>query len=213
MQLSSKPPHGGASAMTPGGSITQCLQLLQTGDDAAAQAIWDRYCALLVGLARTKLRAAARRVADEEDVALSVFDSFCRGLDEGRFPNLAGRDNLWKVLVVLTARKALRLVQHERRQKRGGGKVLAEADARGGEAERALLDDVVGREPSPAFAAQVAEECNRLLGLLGDVTLRSIARWKMEGDTNAEIAAKLGCLERTVERKVRVIRGLWEGAQ
>src|SRR5262249_22777027 len=132
--------------------------------------------------------------------------------EEGRFPNLEDRDNLWKVLVVLTARKALRLVQHERRQKRGGGNVLAEADAPAGEAERALLDDVVGREPSPECAAQVAEPCERLLDLLGDDRLRSIARWKMEGDTNAEVAVKLGCLERTVERKVRMIRDRWEKA-
>jgi hypothetical protein len=198
--------------MTSSGSVTHWIQLLQAGEDSAARPIWERYFCRLVGLARVKLRGAARRVADEEDVALSVFDSFCRGLEEGRFPNLQDRDNLWKVLVVLTARKALRLVQHERRQKRGGGKVLAEADVPAGEAERALLDDVIGREPSPEFAAQVAEECNRLLDLLGDDRLRSIARWKMEGDTNAEVAVKIGCLERTVERKLRTIRDRWEKA-
>ena len=51
-----------------------------------------------------------------------------------------------------------------------------------------------------------------MLDLLGDEELRSIARWKMEGDTNAEIADKLGCLPRTVERKLRRIRELWEKA-
>ena len=49
-----------------------------------------------------------------------------------------------------------------------------------------------------------------MLDILGDEDLRGIARWKMEGHTNGEIAGKLGCLERTVERKLRVIRGLWE---
>src|SRR5277367_4792932 len=114
--------------MTSGGSVTHWIQLLQHGKDAGACAVWDRYFRRLVGLARAKLRGATRRVADEEDVALSVLDSFCRGLEEGRFSNLGDRDNLWKVLVLLTARKALRLVQHERRLKRGGGNVLAEAD-------------------------------------------------------------------------------------
>jgi DNA-directed RNA polymerase specialized sigma24 family protein len=198
--------------MSSSGSVTHWIELLQTGDDEAAGKLWERYFRRLVGLARVKLeqRGAARRVADEEDVALSVFDSFCRGLDEGRFPNLQDRDNLWKVLVMLTARKALRLVQHERRQKRGGGNVLAEADVPTGNETRALLDDVVGREPSPEFTAQVAEECSRLLNMPGDDTLRAVARGKMEGDTNAEIAVKLGCLERTVERKLRTIRDCWE---
>jgi DNA-directed RNA polymerase specialized sigma24 family protein len=180
---------------------------LHTGDESAAREIWERYFCRLVGLARAKLRVAPRCVTGAEDVALSVMDSFCRGLEEGRFPNLEDRDHLWKLLVVLTVRKALRLVQKE-----GRGKVLAEADLPAGEAERALLDQVVGREPSPDFAAQVAEECNRLLELLGDDTLRSIARWKMEGHTNAEIAVKLGRLERTVERKLRRIREIWEKA-
>jgi DNA-directed RNA polymerase specialized sigma24 family protein len=198
--------------MASSGSVTHWLQLLQLGEDSAARDLWERYCRRLVGLAREKLRGAARRVADEEDVALSVFDSFCRGLDEGRFPRLENRDDLWKLLVVLTARKALRLVQYERRQKRGGGNVLGETDlSPGGAEEGAALEQVIGREPTPEFAAQVAEECGRLLQALGDEQLRDIARWKMEGHTNAEIAGKLGCLERTVERKLRVIRGLWEG--
>ena len=199
--------------MASDGSVTHWIELLQTGEDAAAGQIWDRYFRRLVGLARLKLqvRGAARRVADEEDVALSAFDSFFRGLEEGRYPNLDDRDNLWKVLVLLTARKALRLVEHERRQKRGGGHVRAEADlSPAGTDEAAALEQVIGREPSPEFAAQVAEECNLLLDRLGDDELRSIARWKMEGHTNAEIAGKLDCLERTVERKVRMIRGLWE---
>jgi DNA-directed RNA polymerase specialized sigma24 family protein len=89
---------------------------------------------------------------------------------------------------------------------------VAEADLSPGDAEEAAaLDQLVGREPSPAFAAQVAEEFSRLLDLLGEEELRSIARWKLEGYTNAEIAARLGCRERKVERKLRVIRGLWEG--
>jgi len=89
-----------------------------------------------------------------------------------------------------------------------------EHDASGGvdDLVRAPQDAVVGREPSPEFAAQVAEECNRMLDLLGDDTLRWIARWKMEGDTHAEVAVKLGCLERTVERKLRTIRDRWEKA-
>ena len=55
----------------------------------------------------------------------------------------------------------------------------------------------------------MAEECRRLLEGLGDESLRAVARWKMEGWTNREIAARLGCVEHTVERKLRSIRRLW----
>jgi DNA-directed RNA polymerase specialized sigma24 family protein len=74
--------------------------------------------------------------------------------------------------------------------------------------ERAI-DQVLGREPTPEFAAQMADECRQLLASLPDSELRSVAEWKLEGFTNEEIAAKLGCACRSVERKLRVIRSLW----
>jgi len=64
-------------------------------------------------------------------------------------------------------------------------------------------------EPTPDFVAQMAEQYEGLLGSLGDDTLRQIATWKLEGYTNAEIAGKLGCVTRTVERKLEMIRERW----
>jgi RNA polymerase sigma factor (sigma-70 family) len=189
------------------------MRLLPTGDPAAAQQLWERYFHELVRLARQRLGRTPRRAADEEDVALSAFDSFCRGAADGRFPQLQDRDDLWQVLMVVTARKAIDLVQHERRQKRGGGRVLDEA-AYGGppgpSAEPAGFDRVVGREPTPAFAAQVADELERLLAGLADDQLRSIALLKLEGYTNEEIGAQLGCAVRTVRRRLQLIRDAWE---
>jgi DNA-directed RNA polymerase specialized sigma24 family protein len=197
--------------MSAGTSVTQWLGRLKAGDRDAAQRLWERYFGELVRLARRRLRGARRRAADEEDVALSALDSFCRGAVQGRFPNLHDRSGLWPLLVAITARKAGKLARHERRQKRGGGAVRGESALRpaAGSDGRAGWDEVLGREPSPAFATEVAEECGRLLARLGDTQLRQVALWKMEGYTNAEIAGKLGCVETTVERKLRVIRGLW----
>jgi len=42
----------------------------------------------------------------------------------------------------------------------------------------------VADQPTPAFAAQVADECRHLLDDLADESLRTIAVWKMEGYTN-----------------------------
>src|SRR5262249_15487625 len=109
------------------GSVTLWIEQLKAGNPAAAQPLWQDYFRRLVGVARTRLRGAPRRAADEEDVALSAFDSFCRGAARGRFPRLADRDDLWQLLVLIRERKAVDLVQHERRRKRGGGAVLDEA--------------------------------------------------------------------------------------
>ena len=196
------------TAMESTGSVTHWLDLLQAGDPTAAEKLWESYFGRLVALARARLQGVPRGAADEEDVALSAFDSFCRGAQRGRFPQLDDRNNLWRLLVVITARKAVDLAQHEARKKRGGP-VFAEGGPQDSSAA-ARLDQLDGREPTPEFAAEVAEQCQRLLDRLGDSELRSVALWKMEGYSIDEIAARLGCAPRTVDRKLWVIRTLWE---
>jgi DNA-directed RNA polymerase specialized sigma24 family protein len=192
------------------GSVSHWIGKLKAGDPHASQKLWECYFHRLVGMARTKLQGAPRRAADEEDVALSAFDSFCRGAEQGRFPHLSDRDNLWQLLVKITVRKAIDLVRHERRRKRGGA-IQKECAFPGPEdsatGERGL-EQIASNEPTPEFAAQVAEQCQRLMGTLSD-ELRSIALWKMEGYTNAEIAAQSGCAISTVERRLRLIRTVW----
>jgi DNA-directed RNA polymerase specialized sigma24 family protein len=199
--------------MSSSGSVSIWLAELKAGERLAAQRLWEGYFPRLVGLARKKLREMPRRVADEEDVALSAFDSFCRGAQEGRFPRVTDRDDLWPLLVTITARKALQLLRQQGRLKRGGGTVRGDSAFQAGpktDEEEVGLEQVVGTEPTPEFAAQMAEECQRLLGQLSEGDLRDIAVWKMEGYSNEEVAAKLGCVPRTVERKVALIRTLWE---
>ncbi len=193
------------------GSVTILLDRLKAGDPDAASPLWQGYCSRLAAVARGKLRGLQIAIADEEDVALSALDSFCRGVERGRFPRLDDRDDLWQVLFVIADRKASGLVRREWRDKRGGGKVRQASTLCGDDDSRAdLFDGLAGTEPSPEFAAQVAEECQRLLALLNDGKLRRVAIWKMEGYTNAEIAVKIGRSIPTVERKLSLIRRLWE---
>src|SRR5438105_5057192 len=195
------------------GSITVWIAALKRGDMDALEPLWKTYFQRLVALARTKLRNAPRRVADEEDVALSALHSFCRGAEQGRFPQLSDRNNLWPLLVLITSRKAIDQVQEARAKKRGGGKVRGESallppgDASGsGDG----WQQVFAREPSPADAVVLAEGCEGLLDRLGDDKLRQIAILKMHGYADKEVAIKLTCGLRTVERKLERIREIWE---
>jgi RNA polymerase sigma factor (sigma-70 family) len=181
-------------------SVSDWIHQLKEGDPAAAQKVWERYCGQLLQLARKKLLGGQRRVADEEDVVQSAFLSFCGGAIRGGFTHLADRGDLWQLLIVLTERKALNLLKHERRQKRGGGAGPV-----------VPLDEIVPSPArNPAFAMQIAEEFQLLLDRLGDDELRLLALRKMEGYTHEEIAAELGCVTRTVERKLRLIRKIWD---
>src|SRR5271166_3686950 len=110
------------------GSITQLLNELQAGERANVQKLWERYFHRLVGLARKKLQHLPRAAANEEDVALSAFKSFCLAAENGRFPQLADSDDLWQILVMLTLRKAVNLHQHESRARRDYRRLRHQAD-------------------------------------------------------------------------------------
>jgi RNA polymerase sigma factor (sigma-70 family) len=191
------------------GSVTRWVGELKAGDPEATRQLWGRYFAELVRLARARLRDAPRAAADEEDAALSAFDSLCRGAEQGRFPRLDDRADLWRVLVTITARKAADLVRSERRLKRGGGHVRAEADLAAAALEAGGLAQAPAHQPSPELAAMVADECRRLLDVLPDASLRQVAQLRLEGYTDQEIAAELGCGLSTVERRLRTIRAVW----
>ena len=191
------------------GSITRWIDRLRDGDDVAAQKLWEHYFTRMVELAREKFRAMRRCDAarDEEDAALSAFDSFCAGTARGRFPALADRDGLWRLLAVITARKVYAQARRGLRLKRGGGQVQNAADL--GDSDDAVLAEAVGSEPTPEAAAIMAEEYRRLLAALDDPILCKVAVWRMDGETEDGIAAKLGCARRTVARQLALIRSIW----
>jgi DNA-directed RNA polymerase specialized sigma24 family protein len=203
-----------------GASITEWLGNLREGDQAAAQPLWERYFSKLVTVARTKLRRMRRTTADEdeEDAALSAFNSFCAGAARGKFPQLADRDDLWRLLVVITARKAMAQANRQGRQKRGGGRVVEEAVLFGhgpGDTDGSIagLERIAAGGPTPEFAAMMAEECRRLLDALDDESLKQVAVSRMEGYSNDEIADQLGCARRTVARRLDLIRKTWLAAE
>jgi DNA-directed RNA polymerase specialized sigma24 family protein len=195
------------------GSVTRWVRDLNAGVnvEAAAEQLWERYFERLVALARAKLRHAHGGAADGEDAALSAFDSFCRGAAAGRYPRLEDREDLWRLLVTITVRRAADQLEHERRQKRGASRRLDEAALAGSASSRALgLDKLPSTQPAPDLSAAIAEDYDRLFGALDNETLRLIALLRLEGRSNDEIAASLDISKRSVERKLNLIRTAWE---
>ncbi len=194
--------------------LTCWIQRLGDGDSQAAQHLWAAYFEKLVHLARRKLEGVALRAADEEDVALSAMYSFYRGMRENKFSWVADRNDLWKLLVTITARKACVQRRAHMTQKRGSGRVQGESffdrrkNADGDDFGNGIAE-VLGREPTPEIAAGVAETCQVMLDRLNDERLREIAVMTLEGATTVDIAEKLGCVRRTIERKLERIREIW----
>ena len=194
------------------GSITSWVDQLKRGDLDVVQKLWECYFERLVRLARSRF-AATRSLgadSDEEDAALSAFESFCDGAARGRFPQLKDRDDLWRLLVVITSRKMSDQAMRRRRKKRGAGRVLSEAELEGNtNGSGGGLDEMIGQDPTPELAAMMAEEFQRLLDVLGDDAIRRIAIWRLEGYTTEEISQRLDCSPRTVAYKLEFIRKTW----
>jgi RNA polymerase sigma factor (sigma-70 family) len=177
-------------------SITRLIRDLQEGRPSAIASLLGVYFERLVQLARKRLQDLPAVAAYDEDVALRSFYSVCQRLrDPARPLQLDRRDDLWRLLATRTVSRAIDLIRRHR-----PGEVAGVHD----------VEQLLTREPTPEEAAEMADECRRLLNLLDEPELRQIALWKVQGYTHEEIATQLDCVPRTIERKVRRIRLLWK---
>lgn len=175
-------------------AVSHWVTLLKKGQVEAAQPLWEQYYSRLVEYAR---RRVGTPEADHEIVAASAFNSFFIATMKGRFPQLTDRNDLWKLLIFITGQKVVNHRRRDNAKRRGNGLKANDGD---------MLQQAVSREPTPVFAAMVAEEFQRLLDRLENRSLQKIAVWKMEGLTNEEIAKQLDCAVRTVTNKLDLIR-------
>ncbi len=182
-RLESRNPARGLMTAHEGGSITGWLGNLKEGDQAAAQPLWEHYFSKLVAVARTKLRRMRRTTADEdeEDAALSAFNSFCAGAARGKFPQLADRDDHLAAAGGDHGAEGDGPGQSRRAGKSAAAAAWSKRRSCSGmawtEADGSLagLERIAAEGPSPEFAAMMAEECRRLLDALDDDSLRQVA--------------------------------------
>jgi RNA polymerase sigma factor (sigma-70 family) len=177
-------------------SVTRLIRAAQEGRASAVGPLLAVYFDRLVQLARKRLHDLPGMVNYDEDLALRSFYSVYRRVQDPERPlQLTGRDDLWRLLATRTISRTIDLIRQRR-----PAEVPGDHD----------LEQLLTREPTPEEAAATADECRRLLDMLKEPELRQVALWKVEGHTNEEIAARLDCVSRTVERKVRRIKTLWK---
>ncbi len=189
--------------MTNSKNVSHWIDLVKAGDSVAANRLWQHYFDRLVRAVRGRLAGQNRAVSDEEDIVLSVFDSFYHAAERGRFPDLADRDDLWRLLLRMSARKIVDKRRRDGRQRRGGGENVVSLDQPGDEG---MIFDAIGDEPSPEMVLMMRESVEELFSHLGVGQLRDLAGSKLEGYSNAELAQRFGCSERTIERRLHLIR-------
>jgi RNA polymerase sigma-70 factor, ECF subfamily len=186
------------------GSLTRIAHEVYSPDpirrDEAARQLWLRFSARLATVVRRRLDPRILRRAGLEDVMQSLFaDYFAAGPGPNGPPR--DRDELWRRLVRFTLYKVANTADRHHAGRR---------DVR---REQLVGDQPCAAEPAdfrhraPDEEAAAREEFARLLDVLPE-DLRRVLVLRIEGYSNAEIAAEIGRVERTVELKLRTIRSL-----
>ena len=198
------------------GSVTRWIDGLQNGTASEdQQAIWDRYFQRMVAIARRKLPASVSRSVDGEDIALSALNSFFHAVKLGRYPDLRDRTELWPLLVRIVVCKAANSRDRELAQKRGAGRVRGDSAlaASNAEGRNFGFDRVEASEPTPDDIVELRQLVQVMMESLESEMLRQIARLRLNGHSNREIAEHLNVSERTIERKLIRIRSRWSTLQ
>jgi RNA polymerase sigma factor (sigma-70 family) len=174
------------------------MRRVAEGDAEAAAEFWKQYGGRLQGLAAEYLTSRLYRREGPEDVVQSVCRSFLMRARAGQF-HLEDRDSLWRLLCAITLTKVRQKARYHGRQKRSYDQ------ERPLEAEGADGPPVLSPEPTPAEAAEFADQLERLLSEM-DEEERQMVQLRMEQCTHAEIAERLGCSERTVRRLLKRVQ-------
>ncbi len=186
--------------------------LKQHASQEAAQEIYQRYIGRPVRRAKSLLGDAPRGAADEEDIAALAINGLFAGIQEGRFPRLDDRQDLWQVLMRLVR---CRVIDHLRKYGPEATLLQGESVLNGSLEDNSQPRGMAGahdNEPTPDEVLEFADSLRRRLAELPAERHRRIALWKLEGRTSEEIAQLLGSTTRTVQYALHAIREAWEAA-
>ena len=105
------------------------------------------------------------------------------------------RESLWRLLKTFTVRKVGRQIERDDAAKRGGGKVICEADLARDGSNAGNLDEAFGKLATPDFDLA----CEELLAKLPDEELRVVAPRQTDGG-NKQRSGRAGRLLGTADR-------------
>ena len=195
------------------GSVSILISKVKEGDEDSVRELWNRYSGALVRSAQTRISKQVAAKVDSEDLAQSVFFAIYRGAVEDKFDQLNDRAGFWTLVLAITRRKAVDRIRNLTAAKRGGAAAMRASQEAVGESVANIVDRALSREVDP----QVEVECEDLLESLkqqldiedASGMLTRVAMSRIAGLSVKEIAAELDRTERTVERKLSLIRSLW----
>lgn len=186
------------------GSISEWISLFRdSGNEVAALKLWDRINPRVRELSRRWIQKMGMPVSfDEDDVTISVFAAFCERLRSQQLPELRDREGLWRLLILMTARKANDYAKIARAKKRTH-------ETEGLDVGLDAISELRDTQMEPSLEVMMEEQCQAMLKNLGDPILEAIVLLKLEGYSNVEIAERMQYSRRTVQRMLGLVKDIW----
>ena len=190
-------------------TFSSLMARLRSGEDAAAQEVFERFAGRLVALTRGRFNRLLARKVDPEDVVQSAFKSFFVRHRAGKL-EVGDCDGLWNLLTLITLRKCADRAEYFRADRRDAAREAT--GPAGGDATPDAWLVALDREPRPEEAASLAETVEHLFRDLS-AHERPILELSLQGYTASEISVRLGRAERSVRRLREHIRKRLERLQ
>jgi RNA polymerase sigma factor (sigma-70 family) len=180
----------------------QLMNRYRNGDELAADEIYGRYVARLIGLASKRISEKFQQRVDAEDVVQSVYRSFFIRAGDGQF-EIRRSGDLWRLLAAITVNKVRKKARFHKQQKRSADNELAIDDY--------ILNSVhlAAGDPGPEEAISLDEELSVVMTSLDDEG-RMILEMRLQDHDLEEIARRVGRSQRTVRRKLDKVRAQLE---
>lgn len=200
--------HSSTPSSASVGSLTRLAQEVAAGNSEAESKLFERFFQIVLGLVDQKLGNLPRRVADQEDVALSVMRNMLCGIRDQQFKDLHNREDLWQIVWDLISKRSVDFKRSLTRHKHDFRREIHNCSlddtgdsSAGDEFVLTTCDD------EPDFVLQ--EVWQHLMAMLDDPELREIGIRKHDGMSSSEIARDLGSTTSRVDFKWKVIRMKW----
>lgn len=188
---------------------------MRQGDPEAIRRLVERYFGKLRKLSQERIRRGKPIYEDGEDIAIQVLTSVCKKVEQGKYPDLQNRDDLWYLMIFI----AHRMVIDRRRSRKKLSLQTPEEEElfpKDQTLEGALetidhdLDSFLAEDSESDLQLFEIIDCwQEMIRQIKDPVAKEVAKLKLEGHNNREIAELLGIVSRTVERKSELIEQRW----
>jgi RNA polymerase sigma factor (sigma-70 family) len=193
------------------GSVTGWLRDLENGDQAALNALADRYFERIASVAKLRLMKSGHAGFEGDDVAVEAFIKLLKNLvSQIRSGKITNRETFWFFILAILRSVIIDFKRKELAARRGGKLVRNVTDLNFFHEGTGWLLEFVDKKTDHESLITLEDSVDFLLNKKLKIgTTREVAKLKLQGFTNQQIADQLGIDNSSVRRKLDLIEKIW----